>query len=289
MIGFKQTAVSVLTLVFVASASSQVLRSNSDLRLNIDFQRDNIRDFGIENTHVLALTFDDGPGKGTAKILDLLKAYGIKATFFSVGQQAEARPLLVKRIVAEGHILANHSYTHANLAKSIYQTDPTKLVDELRKTHEILRRFQPPGANLYFRAPYSAWSPLNADILNADPVLRNYIGPIFWNVGKEIERDENGRLLNAGDWACWRPLARGGISADECLEGYLAKIESVNGGVVLMHDIHAQTADLLERILPILVSRGYKFVTVDQLTELKRYRTQYPYKPLAPLSASTPI
>jgi cellulose synthase/poly-beta-1,6-N-acetylglucosamine synthase-like glycosyltransferase/peptidoglycan/xylan/chitin deacetylase (PgdA/CDA1 family)/spore germination protein YaaH len=72
---------------------------------------------GAGTEHQVALTFDDGPDpEWTPKVLDILKKYNVKATFFLVGSQAEQYPDLVKRIVAEGHLVGNHTYTHANLA-----------------------------------------------------------------------------------------------------------------------------------------------------------------------------
>ena len=66
----------------------------------------------------LALTFDDGPDpEWTPQILDILKAKGVKATFFVIGANAESNPDLVQRIVAEGHEVGNHTFTHPNLGE----------------------------------------------------------------------------------------------------------------------------------------------------------------------------
>ena len=74
----------------------------------------------------IALTFDDGPDPvWTPKILDILKQENVKATFFIVGENGQANPDLVKRIVAEGHEIGNHSFTHPNLAEVPATASPT--------------------------------------------------------------------------------------------------------------------------------------------------------------------
>lgn len=239
----------------------------------LELQNADIENFGLKGTKTIALTFDDGPGVGTAKILDLLKQYNVKATFFSVGQMAGYHPALLDRIVAEGHVLGNHSFDHPMLSKM----DADQILSELKKTHELIAPHLKPGARLYFRAPYGDWRPDVAEKLNADPELHDYIGPIYWNIGKMISRDSKGKLTNAGDWACWRKGPKG-LSPEDCLAGYLAKVESEQGGVILMHDIHRETADMFEKMLPILIQRGYKFVTMDDLSILDIYQTVQPLK-----------
>jgi peptidoglycan/xylan/chitin deacetylase (PgdA/CDA1 family) len=174
--------------------------------------------------------------------------------------------------VAEGHLLANHSYGHPSMS----DLDADRIISEIKKTHEILLPHMRPNQRFYFRAPYGAWRPDVAEKINEDRDLREYIGPIYWNVGKSIDRDENGKLANAGDWACWRK--KNGLSIDECLEGYLAKIESEKGGVILMHDIHRSTAEMFEKMLPILIQRGYTFVTMDEIPRLDLYQMMQPLK-----------
>ncbi len=68
----------------------------------------------------MALTFDDGPSaEWTPKILDILKQKGVKATFFIVGENGETNPGLVQRILAEGHEIGNHTFTHPNIGRSV--------------------------------------------------------------------------------------------------------------------------------------------------------------------------
>jgi peptidoglycan/xylan/chitin deacetylase (PgdA/CDA1 family) len=98
----------------------------------------------------IALTFDDGPHPDyTPQVLDILKKYNIKATFFLVGKRVEARCDLVRRIVQEGHEIGNHTYTHPFLTKTSPQAQQT----ELEKTQQVLENcigYRP----RWFRAPY---------------------------------------------------------------------------------------------------------------------------------------
>jgi len=86
----------------------------------------------------IALTFDDAPDDNfTPKVLDALKRDGVKATFFVVGNRVEANPDIMKRIVAEGHAIGNHSYTHANLPK----LSDAEFREQILKTDEIIRQY----------------------------------------------------------------------------------------------------------------------------------------------------
>lgn len=254
---------------------------------DVEFQEQNIEFFGLDHTHFIALTFDDGPGKGTESILNTLKQYHIKASFFVLGSQAKKHPELIKRIVSEGHVLANHSYSHPNLSKNIYQTEPKLLISELKSTHEILKPYLKPGQKLFFRAPYSLWQSSNASVLNQDPELASYIGPICWDVGRSDE-SVNGKYLSAGDWNCWsqKPEA---LTPLQCAEGYRNTIETINGGVVLMHDIHNKTAEMVKILIPQLLQKGYRFITLNQVQELNKYQFQRSSKIYQPKTQSFPF
>ncbi|MBV9692156.1 MAG: hypothetical protein JO261_00510, partial [Alphaproteobacteria bacterium] len=128
------------------------------------------------------------------------------------------------------------------------------------------------------RAPYGAWRSAHAEILNDDPVLRNYIGPIYWDIGGDLSRTEDGYILSSADWDCWRHH----WSAAACAKGYLREIRRTNGGVVLMHCIHNQSAELVGDVIPALVEEGYTFERLDQVPEYKQYETP----PTAPVVAS---
>ena len=232
------------------------------------FQERTIFKSGLRNTHTIALTFDDGPNAHTAEVLDALKESNVKATFFIVGKQARKNPQILARIAREGHLLANHSATHVLLGNS-YDANPDMLLDQIRVVHDQIAPLMAPTDKFYFRAPYGAWKSAHAAILNADPVLRNYIGPIYWDIGGDITMNNAGYVMSAADWDCWHLK----WSARTCAKGYSREIRRKDGGVVLMHAIHLRSADLVRAVVPALVEEGYKFVRLDEMPQYRQYET----------------
>ena len=220
-------------------------------------------------THTIALTFDDGPNAHTEEVLDELKKLHVKATFFIVGKMAHRHPKTLARIAAEGHLLANHSATHVLLGSRKYDENPELLRDQLRDVDQQIQPLMKTGDKLYFRAPYGSWKSAHAAILNADPVLRNYVGPIYWDIGGDITMSRDGYVMSAADWDCWHLK----WSAQTCAKGYLREIRRKDGGVVLMHCIHVQSAALVAAVVPPLIEEGYTFVRLDQMPEYRQYET----------------
>jgi peptidoglycan-N-acetylglucosamine deacetylase len=103
----------------------------------------------------LALTFDDGPNpRWTPRLLDVLAAHEVKATFFMLGSRAEAEPELVRRVAAEGHLIGNHSWSHPNLAL----TAADEVRAELTRTSAALEQITGEQVR-YFRPPFGARRP----------------------------------------------------------------------------------------------------------------------------------
>jgi peptidoglycan/xylan/chitin deacetylase (PgdA/CDA1 family) len=235
------------------------------------FQRGTIFHSGLTGTHTIALTFDDGPNAHTAEVLDALRALHVKATFFIVGNQARRHPEILARIAREGHLLANHSATHAYLGAA-YDADPQRLVDEVRAVDKRITPLMKPGEAHFFRAPYGAWKYAHAGILNRDRQLRDYIGPVYWDVGGETRMSRDGYVLSSADLNCWRR----GWSAHTCAKGYIREIRRKNGGVVLMHCIQINSAALVREVVPPLLQEGYRFIRLDQNPEYRQYETPRP-------------
>ncbi len=104
----------------------------------------------------LALTFDDGPNPAwTPKLLDALARHGIKGTFFMMGSRAQAQPVLVKQMVESGHLIANHSWSHPNMAV----TAAGKIREELTRTKDVLEQMTGKPVK-YFRPPFGARRPV---------------------------------------------------------------------------------------------------------------------------------
>ena len=262
-------AAGALLGLLISAAAGPAQSPQTELAL---FQPRTIFKSGLPRAHTIALTFDDGPNAHTAEVLDALKEFNVKATFFIVGRQAHKNPKLLARIAAEGHLLANHSADH-QLLSARYDADPARLLNELRDVDAQIRPLMRPGDKLYFRAPYGAWKSAHAGILNADAALRDYVGPIYWDVGGDTTMSRDGYVMSAADWDCWRIHWK----AQTCAKGYLREIRRKDGGVVLMHCIHLRSAALVREVVPALIEEGYSFVRLDQMPEYRQYETPAPH------------
>lgn len=184
-----------------------------------------------------ALTFDDGPGPYTAQLLDVLAQRGVVATFFVLGQQAERRPALVKRMLAEGHEVAGHSWSHPNMRRLTH--DAQRL--ELRKTSDLLAAL---GADIrYFRPPYGRY---NADTRAAADSLGLTI--MLWS-------------LDSQDWKRRASRLEGLRSVSPTVQQSFPGMR----GVLLFHDTHRHTIDEMPDIIDALTAAGCeRFVTVSE-------------------------
>lgn len=266
-LSFVVTAVGTvaMTLFFMTYPASRFDPANAY------FQPTNIYRSGLQGTRTLALTFDDGPSAYTGELLDVLAANGVKATFFVVGTRVQYHAGIMERMAREGHVIANHSFTHSRLGRR-YAENPELLLTQIGTTHTAIAPFLRPGQGLYFRAPYGAWRRAHAEFLNQDPALKYYVGPIFWDIGGQVTYDDEGNLRQAADWDCWTQ----DLSAEQCGEGYLREIKRKKGGIVLMHDIRQRSVWMVAQVLPKLIAEGYRFVTLDEVRELDQYRTPLP-------------
>lgn len=193
---------------------------------------------------LIALTFDDGPhGKSTPMILDLLKEYDAKATFFVVGNRIEPYSRIVMRQASEGHEVANHTYSHVffshNVSSEAIHKEIARTKEEIGEiTGTSCPWFRPPGGYL------------NDEVVQA--AKNNGYTVILWSWHQDTKD--------------WRSPGVESI-ADRVLNN------ARNGDIVLMHDNvkgSNQTYHALKRILPELRERGFRFVTVSELIRNKR-------------------
>ena len=199
----------------------------------------------------LGITFDDGPSaEFTPRILDILRARRVPATFFVVGVNAEALPGLVQREYNEGHTIGNHTYTHPNIAKESEERVKIELSTTLRLIENGLGR----GTTL-FRPPYNA---------DSEPQTPEEIKPI-------VEAQSQGYItigesIDPRDW-------EKGITPDAIVKEVLSEVDESagvadRGHLILMHDAGGDrnaTVAALPRIIDTLRARGYEFVSLPQL------------------------
>jgi peptidoglycan/xylan/chitin deacetylase (PgdA/CDA1 family) len=186
------------------------------------------------NAPYVALTFDDsGSAWQVKKILDILRESGVKATFFLLGQWAEANPDLVRLIAADGHEIANHTYSHPYLA----WLNEDEIRNEIGTAQQILKDLSGTQVRL-FRPPYGSY---NSSVVG---VVREmgFGGFILWDV-------------DSRDWT--------GSSAGTMV--YRVEGGVTNGSIVLFHLHGANTAPALSEIIPDLKERGYMFTTISSM------------------------
>jgi len=272
LVSFVATAVVTvaLALVFMTLPAQRIDPANAY------FQPGNIYSSGLVGSGVLALTFDDGPSVFTDDLLDTLAEHDIRATFFVVGSRVRYYREAMDRMMREGHVIANHSFSHARMGRR-YARHPELLTAQIGTSNDAISPYVRPGQGLYFRAPYGVWRQVHSAYLNEDPALRYYVGPIYWDVGGNLAYDDEGNVRAAADWDCWAQE----VGANDCREGYLREIRRKKGGIVLLHDIRQRSLTMVKGLLPTLLAEGYRFITLDEVEQFEQYKT--------PLAQDVPV
>ena len=192
---------------------------------------------GNTSAKMVALTFDDGSdGKNVAKILQILNTNKIKATFFITGKAAENHPQGIKNIVAQGHDIGNHSYSHPDFTGM----SAAQIKTELDKTEAAIKKAAGKSTKPYFRAPFGS---VNAATLQA--------------VGNQGYTKTIGWTIDTVDWK--------GVSSSEITNKVLNN--ATPGMIVLMHAGEGATGTpgALQNMITQLKAKGYTFVTISQL------------------------
>src|SRR5437868_6995771 len=209
-----------------SSPAATALRSPASPRISFNFVR-------VDGTYI-ALTFDDGPQeKLTPKLLDLLAAHHIKATFFVIGQNVVEHPEIVARAAREGHEIGNHSWSHPVLQKM----SDENVRRQLRQTEDAIKQASGVRPTL-MRPPYGALSTRQKQWIHDEFGYRI----ILWDV-------------DPLDWKRPGPL----VVSNRIVN------ETRPGSIVLSHDIHPGTIQAMPATLDQLEDKGFKFVTVSEL------------------------
>lgn len=187
----------------------------------------------------IALTFDDGPNEFTLEVLELLKKYNVKATFFCIGKNIEKHPEIIKQIINDGHLIGNHSYNHSNFF-DFYTTE--KIQTEIQKTNTLI--FELTGKKmLFFRPPYGVTTPSIAKALKK---TKHHV--IGWNI-----RSLDGTLKNE----------------NKIYNRIIKRLSP--GGIVLLHDTSKHSVRVLEQFLQFLQNNKYTVISTEELLNLKPY------------------
>jgi peptidoglycan/xylan/chitin deacetylase (PgdA/CDA1 family) len=187
----------------------------------------------------IAMTFDDGPhATNTAKLLEMAAKRHIKLTFFVLGQCIEQNPDVLRREVAEGHEIGNHSWSHPNLAKLPDEDVRT----QLQRTEDIIVKTTGIRPKL-MRPPYGELTKRQRQWVNRDFGYKI----ILWDV-------------DPLDWK--RPGSN--VVARRIIAG--ARL----GSIILAHDIHPPTIAAMPQVFDALLAKGFKFVTVSELLAMDK-------------------
>ena len=193
----------------------------------------------------IAMTFDDGPSATlTPKLLDLLAAHHIKATFFVLGELVAEHPEIVARAAREGHEIANHSWSHPNFGKMSQEN----VRSQLQRTDDAIKNatgkrptlLRPPYGSITDREKHWIHDEFGYDIILWD------VDPLDWKrPGPAVVRN---RILK----------------------------ETRPGSIVLSHDIHPGTIEAMPSTFDELQAKGFKFVTVSELIDMATPETPHP-------------
>ncbi len=247
-------ALSILSLAYLASPGFRIKQQGTPPELAGGLERDNrmlgeadlerlfpeiVLRAGKGNEKLIALTFDDGPDDiYTPAVLDVLKEKQVRATFFLIGNRIEHFPEVTRRIVEEGHLIGNHTYSHPNTGKPLGE----QLRTELERTEAALAAFNVSPSYL-FRPPYGALTaPAAVEVANMGYRLA------LWSI----------------DSLDWR-----GLTKEEVLNNIIPQIAP--GRVILQHSAGGPGEDLsgsvlaLPEIIDHLKQQGYTFVSMDEL------------------------
>lgn len=201
------------------------------------------------NGPFIAMTFDDGPhASNTPRLLDMLKARNIRATFFTVGSRTVTYPGIMRRIIADGHELANHTWTHPKLSS----LSDNAVRSELKRAHSALVNLG--VAPRMYRPPYGAIT------ARQKQWIMNEFGypTIQWSVDPEDWRTKSAALTRSRILNQTRP-----------------------GAIILVHDIHVSSIDAMPGTLDGLLAKGFRFVKVSELMEMGNRPRGAPNLPVA--------
>lgn len=185
------------------------------------------------NQPMVALTFDDGPGKRTGELLDALEKYNAHATFFMLGQKIPSFQAEVKKMKKIGCELGSHSYDHTNLVS----LDGKGVKKQMSDTNKNVKKAVGSGVTV-MRPPYGAISDTVRENVGLPMILWN-IDTLDWKT-RNAKKTINTVMKNVGD-----------------------------GDIILLHDIHTESVDAALKLIPKLQEAGYQLVTVSEMAAAK--------------------
>ncbi len=195
----------------------------------------------VNNKKEIAITFDDGPVKEiTPLVLEVLKKFQVKASFFCIGEKIAGNEDVLKSIDSQGHIIGNHTFSHSNWF-DFYSSK--KMIEELSKTEDVIYKIIGEKTK-FFRPPFGVTNPaLKKAVTNLN---YSVIGWSVRSLDTVIKNEEN------------------------ILSRLMKKLKS--GDIILFHDTCPEIVIILQKFLKYALENGYNIVGLDELIEIKAYK-----------------
>lgn len=234
----------VIKIMIPANEINELLKKPYQIKENqkepekiIPEQRDITK---YKNKKLLAFTFDDGPSmKTTTRLLDGLKQYDAKVTFFVLGNRVEANQTVLKRAYQEGHEIGSHTYNHRNLLL----LDNFSRIQEMKETNQIIE-----------------------DVIGIKPTL---LRPPYGSINEETKKISNMHIIEWNiDTLDWK-LKDKELIAQEIINN------AHDGAIILLHDIYEPSVEGALLAMETLQKQGYAFVTISEMAELKNVTLDY--------------
>lgn len=193
-----------------------------------------------KNKKLIAFTFDDGPSMTTTNhLLDGLKQYDAKVTFFVLGNRVEANQEVLKRAYKEGHEIGSHTYNHRNLLL----LNNYARIQEIKETNQVIE-----------------------DVIGVKPTL---LRPPYGNINEETKKISNMHIIEWGvDTLDWKTKDKE-LIAKEIVEN------ASDGAIILLHDIYQPSVEGALLAMETLEKEGYAFVTISEMAKLKNVTLDY--------------
>lgn len=209
---------------------------------------------GNRNHNKIAVTFDDGPAEETLEVLDVLREYNIKATFFVVGKMVKGREDIIKLAKKDGHEFGNHTFSHKRLwfkSKKFIEEDIKKCDEELEGLGITTNLIRFPGLRYGLNALHVC-KKLKREIISVELLTLNQFAYDWFR-----------------PWLKNKGLTKGPIKIDNVVNLTIKRTK--NGTILGFHDYlqeigpHPELSTILKQILPELKKKGFEFVTISEL------------------------
>ncbi|MBK26714.1 MAG: hypothetical protein CME70_22125 [Halobacteriovorax sp.] len=250
----------------------------------VDAGFDQYKTKSLKNSDKVVLTFDDGPHKTrTPRLLDILKKYNVKATFFVLTKLVNdsTRPIL-ERMIKEGHIVATHDHDHDNNNGEDQETFYNELKTSILIIDKLYKKYRPSNKGIFYRFPYGAYGKSETyhhmnviKTLSYDLYGENCINFAFWDI-------------DSADWSpklkdeqiaqnIWAHIKGGTAYKTTMKRSIFGKVKyktkkyqhtwPFGGGVALLHDIHDKSIDAAEIFIKKAKAEGVEIVPLDSVEE----------------------